>query len=149
MVVRNDVGKLIWLSSSLLSCRSALEAELEALRWASELAEHRNWRNIIWEVDASEVAKVVCSTEEPTKVVCSTEEPTNWFTYHKILELRKRFNRADWSLRWLSRISNGVADSAAKFTLSFNCRLSVDEFNLETLPFGILDLLSVEQTAAL
>ncbi|KAF3434966.1 hypothetical protein FNV43_RR22053 [Rhamnella rubrinervis] len=139
MVVRNGDGKLLWLSSFLFTCRSPFEAELVSLNWASKLAETKNWRNIQWEVDAKEVVKIVHSMEEPS----------NWFTAHDILELRSRFVRIDWSLNWISRTCNGVADLAAKFSLSRNVSLLVDELNIESLPFSILELVDVEQTAAL
>ena len=45
MVVRDDSGKLLFLSSTLLEldCHSPFEAELEALNWASGIAERGGW----------------------------------------------------------------------------------------------------------
>ncbi|KAF3436812.1 hypothetical protein FNV43_RR19565 [Rhamnella rubrinervis] len=85
MVVRNVDGKLLVLSSTLTSCRSSFEAELEALNWAAAFAEAGNWKQVCWEIDALEVVNSVKATEEPT----------NWYSFSTMLELRKRFDRLD------------------------------------------------------
>ncbi|KAF3436717.1 hypothetical protein FNV43_RR19464 [Rhamnella rubrinervis] len=138
MVVRKDDGKLLFLSSTVNSCRNPLEAELEALNWAASFAEEGNWKQVCWEVDALEVVKAIKSAEEPT----------NWYAFYRVLELRKRFGRSDWDLNWQSRICNSVADLLAKHSLSFGVCLFGDEYSVESIPPAILDLISAEQAFA-
>lgn len=59
MIVRNEKGNLLYLSSNLMSCDSPFDAELQVLEWVSDFAYSCGWRNIVWEVDAKEVVKEV------------------------------------------------------------------------------------------
>ncbi|KAF3435756.1 hypothetical protein FNV43_RR22848 [Rhamnella rubrinervis] len=69
MVVRNEDGKLLLLSSTLTSCRSSFEAEFKALNWVAAFAEARNWKQVCWEVDVMEVVKTIKATKEPTNCI--------------------------------------------------------------------------------
>ncbi|KAF3437423.1 hypothetical protein FNV43_RR20176 [Rhamnella rubrinervis] len=138
MVVRNNDGKLIFLSSTVLNCNSSFEAELAALNWASGIAERGGWSKVIWEVDALEVVNAI---EE-------TGEPHCWFGFHKVKDIRQRFSCFDWKLCWQSRRCNLIADVTAKETLFSDVCFEVDEFSLEKLPSSVLVPLFAEQLAA-
>ncbi|KAF3451143.1 hypothetical protein FNV43_RR07234 [Rhamnella rubrinervis] len=84
-----------------------------------------NWASKLAETKNWRNIQWEVDAKEVVKIVHSMEEPSN------------------------CRTCNGVADLAAKFSLSRNVSLLVDELNIKSLPFSILELVDVEQTAAL
>ncbi|KAF3437170.1 hypothetical protein FNV43_RR19923 [Rhamnella rubrinervis] len=71
MVVRDASGRLLFLSSALLTSQSPFEAELSALHWSSEFAERGGWTNGVWEMDALEVVKEIESSSGPHCRICN------------------------------------------------------------------------------
>ena len=135
MVVRDNRGKLLFLDTKLFKCYSAMDAEIQAIEWASSKAEHSGWKNIQWSIDAKEV----------TKIILDSSFPANWSSWYEIQNLRIRFGRGDWKLEWNRREQNIVADSTAKYVLDHKCLLKCDEFSTRVLPFNIIDRLMIEQ----
>ncbi|KAF3455532.1 hypothetical protein FNV43_RR00163 [Rhamnella rubrinervis] len=124
--------------TNLFKCNSPFEAEVDALRWASEYTEQCNWRRIEWETDAKEVERAICSEEEPT---C-------WYAYHSICNIHNRFQNKEWMIKWRNRSCSGVADAVAKMSLSTTSILVYDEFSLHLISPCIMDLLLAEQASA-
>ncbi|KAF3447931.1 hypothetical protein FNV43_RR08638 [Rhamnella rubrinervis] len=138
MVVKDENGHLLYLASNHFCCVSPFVAEVEALRWAPEYAERCNYSRIEWEIDAKEVKKAVGSKEEPT---C-------WYAYYSIRSIQRSFATQGWKLNWRSKNCNGVADAAAKLSLSLKTTFVFDEFALHLIPLCIMDLILAKQTDA-
>lgn len=63
---RNALGEILRIVSKLTEAHSALEAEWEALEWASDLARRENWNCIIWSSDARIVVDELAEGFEPS-----------------------------------------------------------------------------------
>ncbi|KAF3448191.1 hypothetical protein FNV43_RR08904 [Rhamnella rubrinervis] len=117
---------------------SPFEAELNALHWASELAERGRWTNVIWKMDTLEVVNVI---ERSSKPHC-------WFGFHKVLNIRNRFSSFVWKLCWNNRLCNLIADAVAKETLVSSVCFEVDEFSMEKFSPSLLVSMLAEQDSA-
>ncbi|KAF3447866.1 hypothetical protein FNV43_RR08572 [Rhamnella rubrinervis] len=136
-IVRNAVGKVIFVSSKVLErgCNSAYEAEAFALDWATDYADKYGWKRIVFEMDAKMVMEDVLAESESN----------SWIMFERLSAIRRRLSKADWKIEWSPRESNRVADSVAKFFLSNGVSFSVDEFSIGELPSFVLDGIVKEQ----
>ena len=112
MVVKDEVGRLLLLSTHFLSCNSPHEAKVKALEKVLVHAVKCAWKNVLWNVGACELVKEVLDVSD---LIC-------WETRYDILSLRS-FARPDWLLEWSGRETNVLADVAAKFSLVCGCNM--------------------------
>ncbi|KAF3456056.1 hypothetical protein FNV43_RR00699 [Rhamnella rubrinervis] len=100
-------------------------------------AEQCGWRRVEWERDAKQVEKAVTSKDDPT----------SWYAYYPIYNIWKCFDRQGWEVKW-RRSNNMVVDPVAKLSLYINRAVVFDEFSLDLISPCILDIVFVEQAAA-
>lgn len=60
-VVRDAAGVTLHLQSKAMLCSSVLEAEVEALEWATAIAMEENCNQIEWSVDAKNAVEFISS----------------------------------------------------------------------------------------
>lgn len=111
-MVRDNLGPLLHLRTHVFKCNSAFEAEARTLEWATDVADDRNWKDVIWSSYAKEVVDEVLGPDNPSE----------WSTRYTLLRLRRKFACSNWTLQWNARESNSVVDNATK--VSLNSRLS-------------------------
>ncbi|KAF3447450.1 hypothetical protein FNV43_RR12636 [Rhamnella rubrinervis] len=140
MVVRSDLGELVFLASKVIEGEwtSSFGVEVEALAWASDYAEVCGWVNIDFEMDAKEVVETILMDEEPG----------NRFSLDTLMTIRRRFAKHTWNLSWKPRETNAVADLTAKFSLTNHVSFFIDEYSVEELPSSLVDCLRMDKVAA-
>lgn len=124
MVVRDDLGGLMFIKTKLVQCKNAWCAEIAALNWAAGIAEEKGWYKAQWSSDAKGV----------TELINSKEEPEARDSYYDILQIRERFARSFWSLEWSPRSANKAADSIASFSFDNNAEYCFNCFDFDLLP---------------
>ena len=87
-VVRDFLGNIVLLATKVTSCSSTYAAELMAIDWACDFADHFAWRNLIWSSDALTVVKDINSTEEPR----------GWDTRYLILKCKNFLKPFSWKI---------------------------------------------------
>ncbi|KAF3433588.1 hypothetical protein FNV43_RR24690 [Rhamnella rubrinervis] len=137
MVVRNELGDLVFLASKVLGSvwLSSFDVEVEALACASTYANSCGWTNISFEMDAKEVVEAVRLAKDPG----------SRFSFDNLMAIRRRFSNPSLKLSWKPRKANLVADTTTKCFLSNNISFFIDEFSVDELPFSISNCLSVDK----
>ncbi|KAF3440620.1 hypothetical protein FNV43_RR18904 [Rhamnella rubrinervis] len=82
-IVRNEDGKVLLATSKVMKggCRSAFEAEVSVLDWASNFADRCNWTGVVFGIDAKFVVDEVLAESEPN----------GWNTFERVNAIRSRF----------------------------------------------------------
>ncbi|KAF3438278.1 hypothetical protein FNV43_RR21039 [Rhamnella rubrinervis] len=107
------LDKHIMDRTETVSMLTPYSAELKALEWASEIVERKSFPRVFWFCDSQMAVK-------------DSNEPNSWFAYNEILNVRHAFAGKRWSLFWISRRRNMLADLIAKTTL-----YNLSAFNFE------------------
>lgn len=108
-VLRDHRGKVLWMGGRRIpKMRSALETEMEAMRWAILSMTRFGYKNVIFETDSQTVPEVI--REENLWPMANG-------TIQDIRDLLSRFG--PFSVSFSPRETNGVADRIAKETISF------------------------------
>ncbi|KAH7537359.1 hypothetical protein FEM48_Zijuj03G0084200 [Ziziphus jujuba var. spinosa] len=79
------------------------------------------------------------------KEIANQSDPTlSWFTYFEMTEIRARFQKFNWSLKWNARSANGLADLIAKKALAGSSFFDLNCI-LDLLPNDILTMCALDR----
>ena len=109
-ICRNETGEVLWAGArAVTKTGSAILAEAEALKWGAETLANFGYKNIIFETDSLQLAKMINGTEEVWPIL----HPTIELIRHHLLQI------GSFEVRFYPRGGNKAADIIAKESITF------------------------------
>lgn len=135
-IVRDCMASRVLVRSKKCDCRSAFDAELLGLEWASEPLVKDGWSNPSWCSDSKEVVSFINSASEHG----------SWLSRYTVVRLRNLFQQQKWTLTRSARESNNAADLVAKLACYQNPFIDfLSPPSVVPLPQALVDCLLMDQ----